>query len=643
MTFLLCLSVYLAVVCFAGAEQASAAKLQGEVVSGKYLSAQPLSSTSVILYRAGSSKTTPRVLGKSLTNVKGKFTLTYKVPKRSKAVLYLLVGQKGSVRLASVLGVRPFPANIVVNERTTVAAGYSLAQFINGKGIAGSSPGLQNAASMVKNFVNTRTGRLSPVLKRNPNGNETSTLKTFNSLTNMLLRCARSNQRCSELFRLATPPGESAPHGALEAIGDIARNPAHRVRRLFKLAQSGPTPYRPALKKGQRPDAWTLALRFNGDGKSIDGPGNVAIDREGDLWVSNNYIYGPDPNEPRCAGNLLMRFDPRGRFVDGSPYTGGGLSGVGFGVTFAPNGNVWVGNYGFAGKGCTEEPPTTTVSEFTHKGEPLSPEGGYNEGSISKPQGVVSDRNGNIWIASCGNDTVAQYVDGDPAQARSFDLGANFGPFDLVVNKKGQAFVTGNGNNTVAMLNADGSSTSVSPISGGGINRPLGMAIDSRGNVWISNSGAVPLPCKEPGSFIPEPPYNPVGSATLIRSKGVLAPDSPFTGGGIKIPWGIAVDGNDNVWIANFDGQSLSQLCGTRTKYCPPDTETGDPITPNSGYGFDGLGRNTGVAVDPSGNVWVLNNWLEVPIQENPGGHEVIAFVGAAAPLKTPLIGPPRH
>jgi hypothetical protein len=67
-------------------------------------------------------------------------------------------------------------------------------------------------------------------------------------------------------------------------------------------------------------------------------------------------------------------------------------------------------------------------------------------------------------------------------------------------------------------------------------------------------------------------------------------------------------------------------------------------ISPNgTGYGFDGLVRNTGLAVDPSGNVWVANNWLTVPIQSNPGGHEVVVFIGIAAPLKTPVIGPPRR
>ena len=46
---------------------------------------------------------------------------------------------------------------------------------------------------------------------------------------------------------------------------------------------------------------------------------------------------------------------------------------------------------------------------------------------------------------------------------------------------------------------------------------------------------------------------------------------------------------------------------------------------------------------DPSGNLWITNNWKNVPIPDaNPGGYEMVVFVGAARPTRTPLIGPPR-
>ncbi|MBW1852076.1 MAG: hypothetical protein JRJ15_11715, partial [Deltaproteobacteria bacterium] len=75
----------------------------------------------------------------------------------------------------------------------------------------------------------------------------------------------------------------------------------------------------------------------------------------------------------------------------------------------------------------------------------------------------------------------------------------------------------------------------------------------------------------------------------------------------------ISLDGNDNVWVANFDGQLLSQLCGPRGEgACPPGKATGDPISPDGGYDFDGLVRNTWVQIDPSVNVWLANNWETV-------------------------------
>ena len=41
-------------------------------------------------------------------------------------------------------------------------------------------------------------------------------------------------------------------------------------------------------------------------------------------------------------------------------------------------------------------------------------------------------------------------------------------------------------------------------------------------------------------------------------------------------PWGIAIDGNDNVWVANSIGRSVTQLCGARPANRPPGTKTGD-------------------------------------------------------------------
>jgi sugar lactone lactonase YvrE len=634
----LLLAAFACVVALAGTTaSASAAELSGRVLSGDV----PIASSRVTLYRTvpGSA---PDALGAAMTAADGSFELGYRVT--AGGAFYALVSgpeQRGIVRLAAVLGTAPIPGNVVINERTTVAAGFALAQFVTDSGgIAGSSPGLPNAAAMAANLADVRTGRAATVLTTRPNGRATSTLRAFDSLANMLVPCARAASACSPLFRLATPPGERSPRSTLEVVANIARNPGERVGALFDLARSGPQPYRPALRRSQQPAAWTLALRFDGDGMTMDGPGNFAIDRRGHIWVTNNYVYSADVRRPACGSDLLLEFTPDGRYAPGSPHAGGGLSGAGFGITFDPDGNLWIGNFGFAAPGCDDQPAHDSVSKFSPDGQPLSPGGGFSQGSISWPQGTVSDREGSIWIANCGNDSVTLYPNGDPSAARHLTGLGIEKPFDIAINQHGQAFVTAVGNDRVAMLNPDGSPTALSPISGGGLNQPMGIAVDSRGNMWVSNSGLLDVPCPSATQSF----STRGGSLTLIGSDGVPRSDTAFTGGGLTIPWGIAVDGDDNVWVANFGQKRLSHFCGLRPETCPPGSETGDAISPDgAGYGFDGLVRNTGVAVDPSGNVWLANNWKTGPIQTNPGGYQIVAFIGLAAPIETPLIGPPRQ
>jgi sugar lactone lactonase YvrE len=616
-----------------GAVAAKTGRLQGQVLSGK----GPLRSSPVILYGVSPGKRNrPFVLARSRTRSDGTFKMRHRKRGR-KTILYLLVGKGKSTRLASVLGNSPGPSQVVVNERTTVASGFALAQFIRGGTISGPSPGLQNAAGMVRNLVNVRTGGLSGVLTQDPNGTSTSTLREFNSLANMLPRCVRNRSHCGGLFRAAKPPGGRAPKGTLEAVADIARSPWKKVARLFKLALTQPAPYRPALDPSQTPDAWTLALRFNGDGHTMDGPGNIAIDGHGNLWVNNNYTYSADRFASQCSSDLLFKFNPRGRYVQGSPYAGGGLSGAGFGITLDPRGRVWVGNFGFSSPGCPVIPPRNSVSLFDSRGRALSPAQGFTQGGIASPQATVSDRKGTIWVANCADGSITRIPGGNPAAAQKISGLGLVLPFGVGINRKGQSFVTGLGSSNVAILNKDGTPTPNSPIGGGFLKRPMGIAPDSRGNMWVANSGIVDLPCPFTGP-VPEPPLD--GSVALLGPDGT--PKAQFRGAGMTIPWGIAVDGNDNVWVANFQGQRISEICGLRRRHCRPGSAVGSPISPESGYGFDGLTRLTGAAIDPSGNVWFTNNWKLLPPPANPGGYEIVAFIGLGGPLKTPTIGTPR-
>ena len=199
------------------------------------------------------------------------------------------------------------------------------------------------------------------------------------------------------------------------------------------------------------------------------------------------------------------------------------------------------------------------------------------------------------------------------------------------------------------------------------------MAIDSKGFVWVGNrlgssqrgrkvlrnilevlarggngdSVLTYAMSKQTGG------YETGGSVSLFHPDGTEFNGSPFYGGSLPGPWGIVVDGDDNVWVANFagvDGQ-IAHLCGTNPEGWPPGLKTGDPISPPLGYVGGGLQMLTDLAIDPAGNVWVLNNWQNInscfdsPSEATTtrcGGQGVTIFYGMAKPVKTPLIGPPQ-
>ena len=55
----------------------------------------------------------------------------------------------------------------------------------------------------------------------------------------------------------------------------------------------------------------------------------------------------------------------------------------------------------------------------------------------------------------------------------------------------------------------------------------------------------------------------------------------------------------------------IVMLCGVRTEHCPPGVHTGQQISPPGGFVGGGLQLQTDIAVNPVGNVWVVNNWQD--------------------------------
>jgi streptogramin lyase len=687
------LSILLAlmgVLALAAGPASAANSINGGVLGG----GAPIAGSTVTLWAASAGA--PKQLGQARTGSDGRFTLKAPGAAEKDTSLYLVAkggrsaadkasGDNAAIALMMVVGSKP-PARVTINEMTTIASVWTSAQFLRGEVLSGTKLGLRIAAGNVPNLVDLETGGLGPVIQDPINSAETTTLATFSTLGDLLAGCITRVQgdACQKFFAAATPPGAVAPTDTLMAAQNIARNPSNQAQGLFALLDAfypvpagkhwRPVPFIPYLSFA--PSAWTLSLIYAGGG--FNSAGGIAFDGEGNVWGGDNFLVGAQSTIYNSFGGGVSKLAPNGKPI--SPmtfgYRGGGLDGPGFGLAISADDKVWVTSLG-----------SKTISVLDlNTGRPLSPETGYNfGGQLGAMQGIITTPNGDVWALDNDKDQIVYLPKGDATKGRI--LGRTVDgkpvdgtlqvktPFHLAVDQQDRIWVTNSGSNTVTRFPASDPGKAEQIKVGYG---PRAVAIDSLGNAWINNTIGHPdtmeklafveekLKSKVEGLFEDSASkanaqtkmwialYDllvkyPGGDVSMVRPDGTVLP--PFDGGkSIIAPWGIAIDGNDNVWVANSTGRSVTELCGARPENCPPGKKTGDPISPPGGY-IGGQKIITDVAIDPAGNVWVANNWdrpdegmKEVPapaLSTRFGANGTVVFFGLAKPVHTPLIGPP--
>jgi streptogramin lyase len=119
-----------------------------------------------------------------------------------------------------------------------------------------------------------------------------------------------------------------------------------------------------------------------------------------------------------------------------------------------------------------------------------------------------------------------------------------------------------------------------------------------------------------------------VTGSTLTKMTSTTAGTNFGSATSLNNPSYVAVDGSGNVWVSdkNSSPGTVSEFSSTGTVLSP--TPVSPAITP-VGFVHAGLTSAQGIAIDPSGNVWVANNVAST------GG--VFEIVGAAAPTVTPI------
>jgi hypothetical protein len=622
---------------------------QGTVIQGRvHGGSQPISGAHVYLFAAnttGYGNASVSLLNAATTGLSdsigayvtsdptGSFSITgaYACTANTQVYLYSLGGDPGAgansaAGLLAILGNCPSSGSFLpalplvqVNEATTVAAAYAFAGYatdavhVSSSGTALAKIGVANAFANAANLASIISGQ---ALATTPAGNGTVPQSEINTLANLLASCINSNgaitgpsspSTCYTLLNNALSSGTSGnvPSDTATAAINIAHNPGVNIANLCGLQAGVAAPFLPDLACTSGPgypNDFTIALNFTGGG--LDNPIGIAVDGLGNAWATN--YFGTSVSE---FSNLGVALSPAGGFTNG-------VLTKPFGIAIDGSGDAWVADFGTSGVG--------GVTEISPAGTTLSPSGGYTGGVSSAFYSVAIDGSGNAWSMSATRSLLVELTSSGALAAGETTAGYSGGgmasPLAIAIDSSENVW-TANENNTVSKFSSSGAAISTSAgFTGGGLNNPYAIAVDHSGNAWVANLGT-------PNSTTHT--YSGSNIAEFSPSGAAVSSSTGYTGGGLSIPQGIAIDGLNNVWAVSIGEQIISGL--PNNSNVSEFSNSGVAISPSTGYIGGGIFGADAIAIDGSGDVWIANG------NSTNNGTSLVEFIGAAAPVVTPL------
>jgi uncharacterized protein (TIGR03437 family) len=219
---------------------------------------------------------------------------------------------------------------------------------------------------------------------------------------------------------------------------------------------------------------------------------------------------------------------------------------------------------------------------------------------LRQAEGLTSDLSGNLYVADAVGHRIREISaagiirtvagtgiggfsgDGGPATQAQVDS-----PYGILLDPRGNLFIADLGNSRVRRITPDGSITTVAgggSLPAGGVNEgssatvlalnaPRNLAMDSAGNLYISDFGAHRVYRLDPG-----------GSLTTVAGTGVAG----FGGDGgvaysaqLAYPAALAVDSLNNLYIADSGNHLIRKVAhGLISSYARAATPTGLALDP---------------------------------------------------------------
>jgi TonB family protein len=309
--------------------------------------------------------------------------------------------------------------------------------------------------------------------------------------------------------------------------------------------------------------------------RRLKNPLGVAVDAAGNVYIADT----GNARIVRAGGGsaiVLAGNGNQGLWGDGGPGTSAQLRNPS-GVAVDAAGNVYIADTGNAA--IRKVLPNGLIGEAVGTGTAgFGGDGGRAMcAQLKNPSGIALDAQGRLYIADTGNSRVRGVAANGAILTLAGSATAGFGgdgspsssaqlknPESVVVDAAGNIYIADTGNarirkialngviSTIAGTGSPGFSGDAGPAAAAQLKDPMGITVDSGGNIYVADAGNNRIRKIDTNGRI----HTIAGNGTA----GFGGDDGPATSALLKNPAGVAVDAAGNIFIADSGNNRIRQV-----------------------------------------------------------------------------------